>query len=73
MIYHSHKKYLRALDRYNQTLGKIINGEGFYVIGGELIPDKEYFNHNSRPVYEPMPRKNSDKTSIPPSVKIKKS
>lgn len=73
MVYNSIKTYIRALDKYNNTWGKIICGNGYYLVNGHWVSDKEYFKHNSCPVYEPVPRENSDKTNIPPSIKIKKS
>lgn len=68
MIFRSIKDYLKAKEAYLNTPGKIINGRGFYVVKGRLVPDKEYFKHNSRPVYEPPPKENPDKTKLPPST-----
>lgn len=64
MIYHDFLAYLTALNSYNSTPGKIINGEGFYVVNDELIPDKEFFAHNSKPVYEAPQKINVDGTYI---------
>lgn len=64
MIYHDLNSYLNALDNYNSTPGKIINGEGFYKVNDELVTDKEFFAHNSKPVYEAPQKVNVDGTYI---------
>ncbi len=67
-IYHDLTDHFNALQNYLGTPGKIINGEGFYIIHGELVPDKEYWEHNSRPTYQPPIKENSDKTNIAPET-----
>lgn len=72
MIYNNHESYLKALERYMATPGKIINGKGFNFVNGKWVKDKEYYAHNSKPTYEPMPKENSDKQNISPSIKVKR-
>lgn len=71
MIYNSISRYLKAKNNYLNTHGKIINGKGFYVVRGKLIPDEEYFRHNSMPAYEPKPKENPDKTGVGASIVIR--
>jgi hypothetical protein len=73
MIFHDIEMYIEALAKYHSAPGKIINGEGFVLVDDEWIPAEEYRVHNSRPVYQPLPRSNPDGTCIPRGILIPKS
>jgi len=72
MIYTNLTNYLKALNRYRSTPGKIINGEGFVFSNGDWIAYDEYNKHNSTPTYEPVARDNADGQNISPSIKVKR-
>jgi predicted homoserine dehydrogenase-like protein len=69
-IYHSISDYINAKERW-KCAGTIIDGIGYFLVRGSLIPDQEYLAHNSKPVYQPMPRENSDGQNIAPDTIIK--
>lgn len=65
MIYHDKTKYFNALQEYLSTPGRIdAFGNGYYLVRGKWIPDKEYFRHNKRPTYEHPLKPNPDGTKI---------
>lgn len=65
MIYHSISEYLQAKVRWDNTLKRISpDGNGYVFVKGNWITEKEYLANNSKPVYKPKPRENSDGTAI---------
>lgn len=64
MQYTSISNYLKAIERWNNTRGKVVDGKGYYFVNGEWIPDEIYFQHNSKPYYEPQPKINPDGTKV---------
>lgn len=73
MIYYDHNQYLKALDVYRNTPAKIINGDGWFFVKGEWVTSKEYFEHNTEPIYQPAPKVNADSTHISSETIRKKS
>ena len=71
MIYTNFTDYFKALNNYLNTGGCIINGEGFALVKGQMIPDEEYWANNSRPLYQVAEKENPDKQNISQSVVIK--
>lgn len=57
MIHHHISDYLQAKQKYENTTFSVINGDRFYVINGELIPEKKYLlSVGGVPRYEhPLP------------------
>jgi len=70
-VYHDFTSYCNALSNWLNTSGKIIDGEGYAIVRNELVSDEEFFAHNSRPEYQPVPRDNYDKSGIAPDKIIK--
>ena len=69
-VYHHIGDFLKAQQRW-RCAGTIVDGIGHFLVKGNLVPDAEYFANNSKPVYQPMPRENSDKSGIAPDMIIK--
>lgn len=72
MIINNHQDYMKAMERHENRSGKIIDGVGYFYVRNELIPDAEYLAHNTKPVYQPMPRENSDKQNMPNECIVKR-
>ena len=65
MIYHNHEQYMEAIQRWDCTLKRISpDGNGYVFVKGNWITEKEYLANNSKPVYKPKPRENSDGTAL---------
>jgi hypothetical protein len=58
------ESYLEAIERWNSTRGKVVNGKGYYLVNGEWIPDKMYFQHNTKPYYIQQPKINPNGTYV---------
>ena len=67
-VYHDKTEHFNALQKYLCTPFKIINGDGFVEVKGELIPAKIYDEHNERPTYEAAAKPNPDGKNIPMGV-----
>ncbi len=53
MIHYDIESYLQAKQDHENTLGRIIDGNGFYFYNGEWVTDKVYFKAiGGKPVYE---------------------
>lgn len=65
MICHSISEYLQAKVRWDNTLKRISpDGNSYVFVNGNWITEKEYLANNSKPVYKPTPRENSDGTAL---------
>ena len=72
MIFNNHRDYMSALTNYLNTPFSIINGEGFALVKGRLVPEDEYWANNSRPLYELKQKENPDSKNIAQTVVIRK-
>lgn len=72
MVHNTISEYLSALNEWNNTPARIINGEMVCWVGGKWVSNLEFKNKYPKPVYEPMVKDNPDGTRISASIKIKK-
>jgi len=64
MTYHQLDDYLRAKNNYENVRAKIVDGKGYYLVGENWIPDKEYLAHNTKPTFNYPYPDNPDKTHV---------
>jgi len=65
--------YIKALDRYENTPFKIVDGLGYFFIKGEWHQEKDCKGHHTMPTFSVAAKNNPDKTNISQSVIIRKS
>lgn len=72
-IYHNLSQYIKALERWQNTPA-VINSDGMFVIvKGKRYLKAEFDAANPKPVYNPLPKRNSKGEPIGTPVIVKKS